>query len=162
MVTLLWQTTGLEVSYNQWTGSNAKGLLERLNLSHQLLAEERFTFQKSIATVAYDHTLLSYVSTGKYTFNLKGAKSVPRKGADGKRQITATFAVSATGNFLPMQLIHTGKTKRCLPNLEFPRSFLFTYTENHLSNQLKATEHFEKVIFPYLDQINENMAYPKE
>ena len=34
------------------------------------------------------------------------------------------------------------------------------YTENHLPNQLNATEHFEKVIFPDLDQIKENMVYP--
>ena len=42
--------------------------------------------------------------------NLKGAKNVPVKGADDKRQITTTFSVSSTGNFLPIQLIYTGKT----------------------------------------------------
>ena len=61
-----------------------------------------------------------------------------------------------------MQLIYTGKTKRCLPNVEFPCNLRVTYTENHWSNQLKATEHFEKVIFPYLNQFKEDMAYPKE
>ena len=35
-------------------------------------------------------------------------------------------------------------------------------TEKYWSNQVKVTEHFEKVIFPYLDQIKENMAYPEE
>ena len=74
----------------------------------------------------------------------------------------ATFAVSATGGFLPMQIIYTIKTTRCLPDVEFPLSFHDTYTEHHWSNQLKATKHFEKVIFPYLDQIKKNMAYPKE
>ena len=63
-----------------------------------------------------DQTPLSYVSPGKYTFNFKGAKNALTKGVDYKRQITTTFAISATGEFLPMQLIYPGKTKRCLPN----------------------------------------------
>ena len=55
----------------------------KIEPSPQLLAEERFIFQKTIATVVYDHdipsdlinsldqTLLHYVSPGKYSFNLK-------------------------------------------------------------------------------------------
>ena len=80
---------------------------------------------------------------------MKGAKHVPIKGVDDKRQITATFAVSASGDFLPMQLIYAGETNRCLPKFRFPRSF-------------HVTEHFEKVIFPFLDQIKERMGYPKD
>ena len=106
------------------------------------LTDEKFTFQKSIATaVCYhdipsdliinlDQTPLFYESPAKYTFNLKGAKNVPIKGVDDKRQITATFAVSATQNFLLMQLIYAGKSKTCLSNVEFPRSFYVTYTKN--------------------------------
>ena len=158
---------GLEISYNQCTVSKATKLLEIPNPSPQLLAKERFTFQKSIANVVYDHdipsdlfdqTSLSHVSPEKYTFNLKGIKNVPIKGVDDKRQITTTFDVSATGNFLSTQIIRIGKTERCLPNVEFSRRFYFRYTKNHCSNQLKASEQFEKIIFPYLDQIKENMA----
>ena len=61
-----------------------------------------------------------------------------------------------------MQQIYTRKSKRCLPNVEFPRSFHLTYTKNYWLNQLKATKHFEKVIFPYLYQIIENMVFPKD
>ena len=57
---------------------------------------------------------------------------------------------------------YTGKTKRSLPNVEFPRGFHVIYTENLWSNQLKATEYFEEVVFAYFDQITENMAYPKK
>ena len=85
---------------------------------------------------------------------MKGAKHVPIKGVDDKPQITATFAVNASDDFLPMQLIYAGETKRCLAKFIFPRSFHVTYTKNHWSNQVKVTEHFEKVIFPFLDQIN--------
>ena len=59
---------------------------------------------------------------------MKGAKHVPIKGVDDKRQITATFAVSASGDFLPMQLIYAGETKRCLPKFTFP---LVKSSESH-------------------------------
>ena len=49
-----------------------------------------------------------------------------------------------------------------MPNVEFSRSFHVTFTENHWFYQLKGTEYFEKLIFPYLDQIKENIGYPKE
>ena len=61
-----------------------------------------------------DQTPLSYVSPEKYTFSFKGAKNVPIKGIDDKRQITATFAVSLTGKFLPIQLIYKAETQRTL------------------------------------------------
>ena len=109
-----------------------------------------------------DQTPLFYITPGKYTFNIKGANNVPVKGIDDKRQITATFAVSAVGVFLPMQLIYTGKTNRCLPNFEFPHDFNLTYTRNHWSNLEKAVEHFEQVIFPFLQKTKEKHGYPKE
>ena len=109
-----------------------------------------------------DETPPSYVSPGKYTFNFKGAKNVTINGIDDRRQITATFAISATGEFLPMQLIYFGKTKRCLRNFPFPHPFQVNYTENYGSNQRKAIEHFEKVIFLYLVKIKVQKDYPKE
>ena len=42
---------------------------------------------------------LFYISPGKYTFNIKGAKNALVKGIDDKRQITATFALSVVGDF---------------------------------------------------------------
>ena len=80
----------------------------------QYLAEVKFSFQREISTAVFnnvippelvinlDQTPLSYVTPGKYTFSFKGAKNVPIKGVDDKRQITATFAVSPTGHFLPI------------------------------------------------------------
>ena len=95
-----------------------------MDKSPQFLAEEKFTFQRVISAAISEHdiptslvinldqTPLSYVSPGKYTFSFKGAKNVPIRGVDDKRQITGTFAVTLTGKFLPMQLIYKGKTKR--------------------------------------------------
>ena len=76
----------------------------------KFLEEGKFTFQRVISKFASDHdiprelvfnrdqTPLSYISPGKYTFDLKGSKLVPIKGVDNKRQITATFTVT----FLPI------------------------------------------------------------
>ena len=86
-------------------------------------------------TIRVDHqTLLSDISTGKYTINIKDAENIPVKRIDDKRQIASTFAVSTVGDFLPMQLISTGNTKRCLPNFDFPHDFNVSFTKNHWSN----------------------------
>ena len=81
-----------------------KGTTGKVEPSVQFLAEEKI-FQKAISTVTNNHdisadlvinldqTPLSYVSPRKYTFNFKGAKHVPIKSVDDKRQITATFSI---------------------------------------------------------------------
>ena len=94
--------------------SKCKGTTGKVDPSHQFLDEEKFTFQRTISTAILEHNILaplavnldqtplSYVSPGKYTFSFKGAKNVPTKGVDNRRQITATFVVSVTGKFLPI------------------------------------------------------------
>ena len=71
------------------TDNWARGVLKR---SGQFLAEIKFTFQRAISTVLYNHdipvklvinldqTPLWYVSPGNDTFKFKGAKNVPTKG----------------------------------------------------------------------------------
>ena len=131
------------------------------------MAEEKFVFQRTISTtilehdipaplaVNFDQTPLFYVSPGKYTFSFKGAKNVPIKRVDDKRQITANFAVSLTGKFLPIRLIYKGKTKLSLPRFEFPSAFSLIYTE-------KTIEFLEQTIFPYLKMVKRENGYPEE
>ena len=91
---------------------------------------------------------LSYVNTGKYTFSFKGTNNILIKGVDDKRQITATFAVSCTGEVLPIQLIYAGKTEQSLPKYSFPPSFSVTFTENHWSNKIgKLLNFLKKEVF---------------
>ena len=66
----------------------------------------------------------------KYTMNQKNAKKVPIQGTGDYRQITETFSVSMSGNFLPIQLISQG-TNRCHPKFNFPNHF-------HLTHSLKG------------------------
>ena len=109
-----------------------------------------------------DKTPLSYVNTGKYTFSFKGAKNIPIKDVDDKRQITASFAASCTGQFLPIQLIYAGKAEQSLPKYSFPLSFSVTFTENHWSDTERPVKFFKEIIFHYLEETKRNKSYPLE
>ena len=144
--------------------SKRKGTTSKIEPSKQFLLKEKLTFQRCIASIIEEHdimkelilnldqTPLSYVSPGKYTFNPKGAKTVPIKGIDDMREIIGSFTVSMTGKFLPIQLIYEGKAPRCLPRFHFPADFNVTFSDNHLSKMEKSIELFEKVIFSNLKQ----------
>lgn len=54
----------------------------------------------------------------------KSSMSVPIAGLSDKRNITLTFVVSLAGEFLPMQIIYSGKTKQSQPRgFVFPKDF---------------------------------------
>ena len=87
---------------------------------------------------------------------------MPIKGIDDKRQIIATFTVSMTGKFLPIQLVYEQKTPRSRPRFDFPANFNVSFSDSPWSNMEKSIELFEKVIFPYLKQAKASLKYPKE
>ena len=141
-----------------WT--KTKGTTGKTEPTKQFLLEEELTFQKKISGVIFEHdipkqlimnldqTPLSSVSPGKYTFDvIKGVKTVPIKGIDDKWQITATFAISMSREFLPIQVIYEGKTKSCLPKYNFLASFDATFSENHWSNTEKSLSFFNQIVF---------------
>ena len=109
-----------------------------------------------------DQTALSYVSPGKYTFDVKGVKTVPIKGIYDKRQINATFAISTSGEFFPIEVIYEGKTTRCLPKYAFPENFDITFSENHWSNKEKLISFFKKVVFPHFKNVRQTTRYQNE
>ena len=151
-------TRGVIKSMN-WT--KRKDTTRKIEPSKEFLLEEKLTFQKKNSGVTFEHDISKeliinldqtppyYVSPGKYTFDVKGVKTVPIEGIDGKRQITATFAISMSGEFLPIQVIFEGKTKRCLLKYTFPASFDAAFSENHWSNTEKLFSFFNKIVFPY-------------
>ena len=89
-------------------------------------------------------------------------KTVPIKGISDKRQITATFALSISGEFLLIQVTYEGKTKRCLPKYTFPASFDATFSENHWSNTEKSLSFFNKIVFPHFKNVRKAKGYPDE
>ena len=139
-----------------------KGTTEEVEPCAKFLEAEKCSFERAISKFVSEHdipldlvfnldqTPLSYVSPGKYTFDLEGSTTVPIKGVDSKRQITATLTVSTSGSLLPIQLIYNGKTKRCLPKYDFLNCFDVRFTPNHWSNFKTCDSLFVKIIFPYL------------
>ena len=93
-------------------------------------------------------------------------KTVPIKGIDDKRKITATFTISMSGKFLTIQVIYEGNTKRCLPKFTFPASFDGTFSENHWSISVSDTEKslsfFNKIVFSYFKNGRKAKGYPDE
>ena len=92
------------------------------------------------------------VSTSLSVLNTKrGEKSVRIKGLTDKRNITLTFAVTFTGDFLPMQIIYGGKTDRSQPRgVVFPKGFHVTQNEKHWSNETETVNFIEQVMNPYV------------
>ena len=59
-------------------------------------------------------------------------------------------------------IAYAGKTYRCHPNgINFPEGFNITHTPNHWSCEKSATEHLEKVVFPYLSKKREQLKCRK-
>ena len=81
---------------------------------------------------------------------VEGARRVEIAGKDDKRQLTAVFGGSMAGDFLPVQLIYQGKTKRCLPQVQFPNDWHVTFSANHWSNEETMKEYILKVLLSYI------------
>ena len=98
-----------------------------------------------------DQTPSSYVSVGKSTMHDRGANSVPIQGLKDKRNITLTFVVSLSGEFLPMQIIYAGKTKASLPRgFIFPKGFSLSQNPQHWSNETETLKLVDEIINPYV------------
>ena len=65
-------------------------------------------------------------------------------GTDDKRQITAVFGATLSGEFLCPQLIYKGTTTKCLRSVRFPPDWHITFTENHWSNESTMEDYLDK------------------
>ena len=100
----------------------------------------------------FDQTPLKYAPVGDQTLSRKGSKHVAIKGQSFKQAITATFGITFSDKFLPMQLIYGGKTKRSLPKVKFPDSFSLSVNEKHFSNTNESLKLIEDIITPYVEK----------
>ena len=101
--------------------------------------------------INWDQTGIHYVPVSNWTMAKEGSKRVEIVGADDKRQITAVFGRTMSGDFLPPQLIYQGKTSKCLPKIKFPNNWHVTWSENHWSNQQTMEDYVLKILLPYID-----------
>ena len=98
-----------------------------------------------------DQTPTSYVSVGKSTVALRGSKSIPIKGINEKRAITLNFVITLSNDFLPMQVIYSGKTNASQPrDFKFPQGFCITQNPQHWSNEMETIKVLEEIIAPYM------------
>jgi len=81
---------------------------------------------------------------------VQGSKRVDLAAKDDKRQITACFAGSMAGDFLPPQLVYEGKTPRCLPQVTFPSDWHVTYSTTHWCNESMMQDYIDEIILPYI------------
>jgi hypothetical protein len=95
-------------------------------------------------------------AAGGKTWDAKGSKDVKILGMEDKRQITCVMSSSASGEFLPIQAIFTGKTIRCLPKQSDEKikcmeaGWHFIFSPNHWSTLHTSQQFVEEILEPYL------------
>ena len=104
------------------------------------------------SVINWDQTGIQYVPVSSWTMEKFGMKRVEIKGLKDKRLITAVFAATKDGYFLPPQIIYKGKTNRCLPLTKFPNAWHITCTENHWANEKTTLDYINKVLLPYIER----------
>ena len=103
--------------------------------------------------INWDQTAISIVPGSSWTMAPSGSRRVEIVGMGDKRQITAVFAGSLSGHFLPPQLIYTGKTAACHARVTFPADWHITHTPNHWANESTMRDYVTKVIVPYVEKV---------
>ena len=99
-----------------------------------------------------DQTGVHLVPVDNHTYEAKGSKDVKSIGGEDKRQITLCVASSLNGDMLPLQLIFTGTTQKCLPQMTEEAKAAavhLTHSENHWSSQATMQQYVKEVIIPY-------------
>ncbi|MCG8621549.1 MAG: hypothetical protein MJE68_06055 [Proteobacteria bacterium] len=97
-------------------------------------------------------------SVSSWTIEKKGAKRIEIAGVEDKRQITAVFAATAVGDFLPIQVIYQGKTAASLPTFTFPDDWSIMYTPNRWANEQTTKAYIEKIILPYVKEKRQQLG----
>ena len=99
----------------------------------------------------WDQTGIHLVPASAWTMDQAGSKRVEIMGVNDKRQITAVFCGTLTGDFLPIQIIYQGKTERCHPHYKFPCDWHVTHSPKHWSTEETMVQYIEKIVVPYVE-----------
>lgn len=134
----------------------------KVTFLHCVLAKiQKYQIPPSMV-INLDQTPMKYCQLSKRTQAKIGSKRVPLAASDDKRTFTATFAITLSGSFLPMQLIYGGKTKKSLPRVKFPDSFSLSVNPKHYSNETESIKFFKEVIIPYIESERKRLALPEQ
>ena len=64
----------------------------------------------------------------------------------------ATFDITYSGKFLPMQLIYKGKTQRSFPRVNSLTSFSLSANSKHFSNTHESLKLLDEIIILYVEK----------
>lgn len=99
----------------------------------------------------WDQTGLNLIPSSSWTMEQRGARHVEITGLNDKHMITAIFCGTLCGDFLPLQLVYHGKTKRCHSKYNFPEDLAHhTYTQPLV---YRGDDEGLPVLFPYIDRV---------
>ena len=111
--------------------------------------------------ITLDQTPTKFFNLSNSTMSKRGESRTAVAHCGDKRTITATLAVTLSGDILPYQLIYKGTTKRCLPSADLlPAGFLLSYNKTHWSNTEETLNILNNVIKPYVDQKKKSLGKP--
>ena len=110
--------------------------------------------------INWDQTGMHYVPVASWTMEKEGSKRIEICGIDDKRQLTAVFGCSMTGDFLPVQLVYQGKTQKCHPVFKYPSDWDITHSPNHWSNESTMKDYIVKILKPYISNKREQLKLP--
>ena len=143
-------------------------------MTHEEFQQQRVVFLPQVSSFAAVHTIpsclvlnwdqtgVNIVPSSNYTMEQRGSNRVEIAGYEDKRQITATFAATLSGEFLPMQILYAGKTDRCHPRHQFPSGFDIYHTPNHWSNEETVVQFVKKIIIPYVQETRQKLGTPDQ
>ena len=95
----------------------------QLLFTHDIVSKvDKYNIPDSLV-INIDQTPTKYVPDSRSTLAKKNFKAVAFKGSSDKKSITATFSITFSGTFLPMQLIYGGKPQNLCPDSNFPMIF---------------------------------------
>ena len=96
--------------------------------------------------------MAKYAPVSSQTLDKKNVKTVAISGLSCRKAMTATFGITFSNHFLPMQLIYGGKTAASYPKFDFPSSFSFSANEKHFSNTPESLKLINEVILSYVKE----------
>ena len=100
----------------------------------------------------FDQTLLKYAPVTSQTLAEKGSKHVGISGMTYIKSFTATFGITFSNSFLPIQLTYGGKTAQSIPRTKFPESFSLSTDVKHVSNTTESIKLIHEIILPYVER----------
>ena len=170
MMTLSYQKTGLNTLCNVWgcrISTKAKVDVKNFEeIKKGFLLDVRNVMEMDEIppdlVINFDQIAVHYVPVDNWTMAKEGSKRVEIIGKDDKRQITAVLGGTMSGDFLPVQLVYKGTTKRCLPSFKFPNDWDLNYSCNHWCNEKTMLDYVHKILFPYCAKKRSELALPPD